>query len=50
MFSDRSICSIYTYMRDATGKLHARLGDFWWYSLMLFCACRAADAKPCNEN
>ena len=25
------------------GRLHARLGDFWWYSLMLFCACRAAD-------
>ena len=24
-------------------KLHARLGDFWWYSLMLFIACRAAD-------
>ncbi len=24
-------------------KLHARIGDFWWYSLMLFCACRAAD-------
>ena len=24
-------------------KLHTRLGDFWWYSLMLFCACRAAD-------
>ena len=24
-------------------KLHARMGDFWWYSLMLFCACRAAD-------
>ena len=24
-------------------KLHARLGDFWWYSLMLFCACRAGD-------
>ena len=24
-------------------KLHSRLGDFWWYSLMLFCACRAAD-------
>ena len=23
-------------------RLHARLGDFWWYSLMLFCACRAA--------
>ncbi len=24
-------------------KLHAKLGDFWWYSLMLFMACRAAD-------
>ena len=24
-------------------KLHARLGDFWWYSLMLFLAMRAAD-------
>ena len=24
-------------------KLHDKLGDFWWYSLMLFCACRAAD-------
>ena len=24
-------------------KLHAKLGDFWWYSIMLFCACRAAD-------
>ena len=24
-------------------RIHARLGDFWWYSLMLFCACRAAD-------
>ena len=24
-------------------NLHAKLGDFWWYSLMLFCACRAAD-------
>ena len=24
-------------------RLHARIGDFWWYSLMLFCACRAAD-------
>ena len=28
---------------DALKRLHARLGDFWWYSLMLFCACRAAD-------
>ena len=24
-------------------KLHVKLGDFWWYSLMLFCACRTAD-------
>lgn len=23
--------------------IHVRLGDFWWYSLMLFCALRAAD-------
>ncbi len=30
-------------MRKMLDKLHARLGDFWWYSLMLFCACRAAD-------
>ena len=24
--------------------LHRRMGDFWWYSLMLFLACRFADA------
>ena len=24
-------------------RLHAHLGDFWWYSLMIFCAQRAAD-------
>ena len=24
-------------------RLHTRLGDFWWYSLMIFCAQRAAD-------
>lgn len=24
-------------------RLHARLGDFWWYSLMIFVAARAAD-------
>ena len=24
-------------------RLHAKLGDFWWYSLMLFAASRAAD-------
>ena len=30
-------------MRTLLQRLHARMGDFWWYSLMLFCACRAAD-------
>ena len=25
-------------------RLHARLGDFWWYSLMIFVACRSGDA------
>ncbi len=30
-------------IRAVFSRLHARLGDFWWYSLMLFCACRAAD-------
>ena len=24
-------------------NLRKRMGDFWWYSLMLFCACRVAD-------
>lgn len=24
-------------------RLHAKIGDFWWYSLMIFCAARAAD-------
>ena len=31
-------------MNALLDRLHARLGDFWWYSLMIFCACRAADA------
>jgi len=30
-------------MKALLDRLHARMGDFWWYSLMLFCACRAAD-------
>ena len=30
-------------MKALLSKLHTRLGDFWWYSLMLFCASRAAD-------
>ena len=30
-------------MKALLDRLHARLGDFWWYSLMLFVACRAAD-------
>ncbi len=24
-------------------RLKSKLGDFWWYSLMIFCACRVAD-------
>ena len=30
-------------MKDLLQRLHAKLGDFWWYSLMLFLAMRAAD-------
>ena len=30
-------------MKALLQRLHAKLGDFWWYSLMLFCAMRAAD-------
>ena len=30
-------------LRDKLKALHARMGDFWWYSLLLFCACRFAD-------
>ena len=30
-------------MKALLDKLHSRLGDFWWYSLMLFCAMRTAD-------
>ena len=30
-------------MATFLNKLHSKLGDFWWYSLMLFCAMRAAD-------
>ena len=30
-------------MKNLLSKLHTQLGDFWWYSLMLFCASRAAD-------
>lgn len=30
-------------MKRLLSNLHARLGDFWWYSLMIFCAMRAAD-------
>ena len=30
-------------LRTIFARLHARLGDFWWYSLMIFCACRVAD-------
>ena len=31
-------------MRGLLSKIHTKLGDFWWYSLMIFLAQRAADA------
>lgn len=31
-------------MRVLIARLRARLGDFWYYTLMLFLACRLADA------
>ena len=37
------IYGIIPAMRQLLQKLHTRIGDFWWYSLMLFVACRAAD-------
>ncbi len=30
-------------MKTILTRLKSRMGDFWWYSLMIFCACRAAD-------
>ena len=30
-------------MKSILNKLHAKLGDFWWYSLMLFSAQRLSD-------
>ena len=39
----QEIYGIISSMRQLLQKLHARIGDFWWYSLMLFVACRAAD-------
>ena len=30
-------------MKEKLSKLHAKIGDFWWYSLMLFVACRTGD-------
>ena len=34
-----SACAIRALLR----RLHVRIGDYWWYSLMIFVACRAAD-------
>ena len=31
-------------MRKLFDRLHLKIGDFWWYSIMLFCAYRTADA------
>lgn len=33
----------YVPLKNLVEKLHAKLGDFWWYSLMIFVAARAAD-------
>lgn len=33
----------YAPMKQLLERLHAKLGDFWWYSLTLFVASRAAD-------
>lgn len=33
----------YKLIAKLGARLHAKMGDFWWYSLMLFCACRVAD-------
>ena len=31
-------------MRESLSRLHAKVGDFWWYSLTIFVACRSGDA------
>ena len=31
-------------MKRLFNQLHQRIGDLWWYSLMIFVACRAGDA------
>ena len=30
-------------MRKLLDRLHGKLGDLWWYSLMIFIACRSGD-------
>ena len=29
---------------DAIRRLHERCGDFWWYAILIFIACRSGDA------
>ncbi len=31
-------------MRNLLHSIHTRLGDFWWYSILIFIACRSGDA------
>lgn len=31
-------------MRSLIHRIHARVGDFWWYSILVFIACRSGDA------
>lgn len=30
-------------VKSILARLHGRMGDFWWYSLVIFCAARVAD-------
>ena len=30
-------------LKSKLNAFHQKMGDFWWYSLLLFCACRFAD-------
>ena len=31
-------------MKSILDHIHARVGDLWWYSAMIFLACRSGDA------
>ena len=31
-------------MKALLNRIHERVGDLWWYSAMIFLACRSGDA------